>query len=30
MSDNAFVQPQTTFAPSKKDIAEATHGVQQL
>jgi hypothetical protein len=27
MSDNAFVQPQTTFAPSRKDIAEATPGV---
>ena len=27
MSENAFVQPQATFAPSRKDIAEATPGV---
>ena len=27
MSDNAFVQPQTTFTPSKKDIAAAAPGV---
>ena len=27
MSDNAFVQPQTIFTPSRKDIAEATPGV---
>jgi hypothetical protein len=27
MSDNAFVQPQITFTPNKKDIADAAPGV---